>query len=45
MGTKLTSDEKYLRATFKEFDKNGDGTISKEELMVIFKNDGNNMTK
>jgi len=44
MGTKLQSDERYLKETFKQFDKNGDGNICKEELREVLLGDGQNLT-
>ena len=44
MGTKLKSDERYLKETFKQFDKNGDGKISKDELKSVLMGDGASLT-
>ena len=41
MGAKLHSDDKYLKATFQQFDKNKDGHISREELREVLYGDGN----
>ena len=44
MGTKASAEEKYLKATFKKFDKDGSGTISREELREVLYTDGLHMT-
>ena len=43
MGAKLETDHKYLKNTFAQFDKNGDGTISREELKQVLYGDANSM--
>ena len=44
MGNMIQNNEKYLKETFKQFDKNGDGKISREELKDILYGDGANLT-
>jgi len=43
MGIKMKSDEKYLKRTFEQFDKNKDGTISYEELKQVLQGNGTNL--
>ena len=43
MGLKLKNDQKYLKRTFEQFDKDGNGFISKEELLNVLTKDGSNL--